>query len=157
MAATSSSSFYLSLASLQSSGFSPPLPPSFESHYFKFALALQCAEVSFSPLGGWWVAESLYLGVTSIAAAFALACTLVPTLRAEGLLSGKFLCLSAALLGAGMFAAGPAVDKDACRRWGNPWGNLMTMAFLGCDVAFAGIAGYLRLEGVEKGGKRKKQ
>jgi hypothetical protein len=38
-----------------------------------------------------------------------------------------------------MFAASPIADADLCARFGNPWGNMLTPAFFGCDLAFIGL------------------
>lgn len=48
-----------------------------------------------------------------------------------------------ALNGLAMFIAAAPADAMLCDLLGNPYGNLLTPAFVGCDLAFGGLIGYV--------------
>jgi len=121
MVATSTSSMHLTLAVLE-----VKLPGLFIDYYFFHAFSLQWLEIKLNPRGGWWIAEALYIGVTSLAAAVAFQGLVVRTVLNEGLLSRRCMCLWAVLVGVLMFVAGPVADASMCTAFGNPWGNLMS-------------------------------
>jgi len=65
--------------------------------------------------------------------------------------SYEMLCLGVMLSGVGLFAAGPVLDVLLCNVFGNPWGNLLTLAFGGCDIAYFGLFLFVRAEEKRKG------
>ena len=157
MVATSTASFFLILAVLRESlDFKVSFVPSIvQTMYFPNAFLLQMLELRLNPSGGWWIAESLYIGVTAAAGIVVFLGLVLPALE-QSPFSSKFLSLSVVLLGVGIFVAAPVLDAELCRYVPSPFGNLLTPAFLGCDVAFLGLYLYVRCEGSEKDGEKGK-
>ena len=147
MVATSTSSFFLILAVRDESQNRPlPITPLISNYYFLLAFSLQIFEVKELSTG-YWIAEGLYIAVTAVAAAVAFCGLVIPTvLSPGGLLSYKACCLSIVLLGAGLFGISPVSDVLLCEVLGNPWGNLLSPAFLGCDIAFLGLLMFVKAE-----------
>ena len=108
---------------------------------------------------GYWIAEILYVGVTGLAGAVTFNGLVVVALMKDGATSYKFFCLAIVLFGAAMFAIAPVADAGLCVAFGNPWGNLLSPGFLGCDIAFAGLLLYVKAEsaGVKKANSKKKK
>jgi hypothetical protein len=157
MVATSTSSFFLILAVCKES-MKRPLPFSSLAYNYYFLAAFSIQFFEIKELGpGYWIAEALYIGVTAVAAAVAFCGLVVPTVLGDGLLSYKSFCLSIVLLGAAIFGVSPVSDVLLCEVVGNPWGNLLTPAFLGCDIAFLGLWMFVKAEMREEEAVTKKE
>lgn len=97
-----------------------------------------------------WIAEALYIGVTALAAACVASKHAVPKM----ILGENRAALGLALTGVGMFLLAPVADQFLCDFVGNPYGNLLTPAFVGCDLAFLGLIWYV-ISGGQAEPKRK--
>ena len=86
-----------------------------------------------------WMPEILYIGVTSLAGAVVFKSVMMPNLLKLTNLKPLLLALN----GLALFVAAAPVDSTLCYYLGNPFGNLLTPAFVGCDMAFAGLVWYV--------------
>ncbi|GMI01981.1 hypothetical protein TrVE_jg11489 [Triparma verrucosa] len=136
MVCTSTSSLFMALSCFEG-GVPKLIQKASYAYFFAAYYVLWTYEIQQKRL--LWIPEFLYIFVTGVCASCVFWKVLVPNL-----LSGTYLnCLLPSLNGLALFIVSVPLDSTLCDILGSPYGNLLTPAFIGCDVAFAGLIGYV--------------